>query len=72
MGKFILRPIVRIINSFLPKQSSMNCLNLEDILKEKMHGISCMDRITMDRIRQKRLFGLSNMMMTGINLVSVV
>ena len=54
------------------KRSSMNCLNLEDTLKEKMHGISCMDRITMDRIRQKRLFGLSNMMMTGINLVSVV
>ena len=54
------------------KKLSMNCLNLEDILKVKMHGISCLDRITMNRIIQKKLSGLSNMMMTGINLDSAV
>ena len=54
------------------KKLSMNCLNLEDILKVKMHSISCLDRITMNRIIQKKLSGLSNMMMTGINLDSAV
>ena len=46
---------MQIISRFLPKRLSMNCLNLEDILRVKMHGISCLDRITMNRIIQKEV-----------------